>query len=273
MNLNELRKMHERLTSGNTGGGGDGNLDKYLKVNPGENHIRILPWKDDSRLFYSEASIHRYTDNEGKVKNYYCRKIENNPCPVCEFHFDLWKQHKALGLEPKVKSKFGDLATKIKGTPRYYMNVVDRAFLAANADKLPEAVRIFSTGQKVLKKIMDGVFNQDLVDETDPDNTTVLSLKKGNDFVLKLGKIGEFNNYDESSFRIKKNAAGKDKEIAVWMESLHDIHGLIKCGTAEEGKSIVDYLKTTIAMVPSGPTPYPQSDDLGEGEFQKELKV
>jgi hypothetical protein len=83
MNLNELRKKHEELLKGKTTGGGEGG-EKYLKVEPGKNTIRILPWKDDSKPFYAEAVIHRYNDDEGKLKNYYCRKTQNEACPVCD---------------------------------------------------------------------------------------------------------------------------------------------------------------------------------------------
>jgi len=181
--------------------------------------------------------------------------------------------HKELGLPPKTKSKFGDLATKIKGTPRYYLNVVDRRFQEANPDDTTGAVKILSTGQKVFKKIMDGIFNPDYLDENDPDNTNVLSIKKGNDFVLELGKSGEFNNYDQSTFRIKKTPAGNDREVRAWMESMHDIHGLIKIGDYDEGKKLVDMLRVNVDGARGPQRTIDEDDDLGEKRFNKELKV
>lgn len=272
MNLNELRKKHEELLKGKSTGNSEGGLDKYLKVEPGKNTIRILPWKDDSKPFYAEAIIHRFVNEEGKLQNYYCRKIQNEACPVCDFYFELWKMHKELGLPPKSKSKFGDMATKIKGTPRYYMNVVDRRHLESKSDDIAGAVKILSTGQKVFKKVLDGVFNTELMDENDPDNTNVLSLKKGNDFVLELGKSGEFNNYDQSTFRIKKTAAGSDRDIKIWMEAMHDIHGAIKVGEYDEGKRIVEALRVSLdtSMSPSRSN---DDDDMGERKFNKEVQV
>jgi len=272
MNLNELRKKHEELLKGKTPGSGGEGGEKYLKVEPGKNTIRILPWKDDSKPFYAEAIIHRYTDEEGKLKNYFCRKIQNESCPVCDFYFELWKMHKELGLAPKTKSKFGDLATKIKGTPRYYMNVVDRRHLENKPEDLGGAIKILSTGQKVFKKVLDGLFNPDMVDESDPENTNVISLKKGNDFVLELGKSGEFNNYDQSTFRIKKTAAGSDREIRVWMEVLHDIHGAIQVGEYDEGKRLVEALRLSLDTT-KGISQPSKDDDMGEKKFNKEVQV
>lgn len=274
MNLNELRKKHEELLKGGKTSGGSGNsLDSYLKVEPGKNIIRILPWKDDSKQFFAEAVIHRYESDDGKIQNYYCRKTQNESCPVCDFYFDLWKMHKELGLPPKTKSKFGDLATKIKGTPRYYMNVIDRRFQEANPENIEGAVKILSTGQKVFKKVMDGIFNSDYMDENDPDNTNVLSMKKGNDFVLELGKSGEFNNYDQSTFRIKKSAAGSDREIRVWMEAMHDIHAQMKIGDYDDGKAIVDSLRLQVGDARGPQRPMDGDDDLGEKKFNKEIRV
>lgn len=270
MNLNELRKKHEQLLKGKTGGGED-NGDKYLKIQDGKNTIRILPWKDDSKPFYAEAIIHRYFDEDNKLRNYYCRKMQNESCPVCDFYFDLWKMHKDLGLPPKTKSRYGDLATKIKGQPRYYMNVVDRRVMeGANADPA-NAIKILSTGQKVFKKVMDGIFNPDFLDESDPENTNVLALKKGNDFVLELGKSGEYNNYDQSTFRLKKTAAGSDREIKIWMEVMHDIHGLIEAGDYEEGKKIVQALG--VSLDNSDAPSFKKDDDMGDSKFNKGLQA
>tara|TARA_R110000868_G_scaffold13711_2_gene63566 strand:- start:13436 stop:14254 length:819 start_codon:yes stop_codon:yes gene_type:complete len=272
MNLNDLRKKHQELISGKMGGG-EGGGDKYLKVEPGKNIIRILPWKDENKEFYSEAMIHRYTDSEGKIQNYYCRKQQpGETCPLCELYFDLWKMHKALNLPKGVKSQFGDMATKIKPTPRYYMNVISRKALEEKGEDIAGALKIFSTGVKVFKKVIDHVFNEDFRDEADPDNTTVLSLKKGNDFILELGKSGEFNNYDNSVFRNKKTAAGSDREVKVWMDALHDIHSLIKISEYEEGKNVVDSLLASLNTV-GAPDRSAGDEDMGESKFNKEVQV
>jgi len=179
--------------------------------------------------------------------------------------------HKELGLPPKTRSKFGDLATKIKATPRYYMNVVDRRALENDPSNITGAVKILSVGQKVFKKVIETIFNPDYMDEEDPDNTNVLSLKKGNDFVLELGKSGEYNNYDQSVFRIKKTPAGSDRDIATWMESLHDIHSSIKISEYDAGKEIVQNLRLSVDGA-RGPSRN-EDDDMGDFKFSKEVRV
>lgn len=273
MNLEQLRKKHQELLAGKTPGGGEGGGEKFLKPEDGDNLVRILPWKDDTKSFYSESMIHRYTNEEGKTGNFYCRRPQNEKCPICDFYFDLWKMHKELGLEKGKKSKYGDLATQIKATPRYYMNAISRKALQTKPDDLVGALKIMSVGIKVFKKVMDGVFNPELMDEEDPENTNVLSLKKGNDFNLKLGKSGEYNNYDESTFRIKKTAAGSEKDIRAWMESLHDIHGLNPIGDYEEGSKIVQNLMSTLVVVGAPPKGNDDGGDLGESKFKKEVQV
>ena len=129
-----------------------------------------------------------------------------------------------------------------------------------------------STGQKVLKKILDGLFNPDMMDESDPENTNIISLKKGNDFVLELGKSGEFNNYDQSTFRIKKTPAGSDREIKIWLDVLHDIHNNVQVGDYDEGKRLVEYLRVSLDTSSSSPS-MPRDDDMGEKKFKKEVQV
>lgn len=270
--LEKLRQKHEELQSGKSGGGGDDFLKKFLKVELGKNVIRILPNKDETKEFYAESMIHRYTDENGRMSNFHCRKIQNEACPLCDLHWDLWKMHKELNLPKGQKSKYGNLATKIRGTPRYYINVVDRRLLEADPQNPGAAVKIFSTGQQVFKKIVADIMDPEFQDEEDPANTTMLSLKRGNDFILELTKKGDFNNYDNSKTRAKKSPAGTDKEIAAFMESLHDIHGMIKIGEYEEGKKIADNL---LVSLHSGNTPTKNSDEDSDGEdkFKESVTV
>lgn len=273
--LEELRKKHEAMFGEKSKGGGGGKtLDNYLDLKMGKKEVRILPGKNEPFDFFSKVDIHRYENEEGEVRSYYCRKMEvGEECPLCEFYFDLWKSHKALGLPPKTKSKYGDLATSIRGTPRFYMNVIDREILAQNPDDPAKAVKIFSTGQKVMKKITDGLYDTDLQDEKDPNNTTVLSLKLGNDFMIEKADVGGYNNYDGSKFRAKKGPAATPSQVAAIMESLHDIHGMIKISDYDEGKKIVDFLKVELSE--QGNTPPSKSsvdDEDSEEKFSKTLK-
>jgi len=268
--LEELRKKHQELinTSNTTKQSSGGGLEKYLKLEPGKNVIRILPGKKDKMEFYAESAIHRYEDVEGNTRNYHCRKVRNEHCPVCEFYFDLWKMHKDLGLEKGKKSKFGDMATKIKANPRYYMNVIDRRLQEGGQDP----VKIFSTGKKLFTKIMADVLDQEYMDEDDPENSLIIDLKNGNDYIVDLGKNGEYNSYDNSKVRAKKSPAGTNAEIASWMETATDLSALIQMGDYDTGKQIVENMKASLAPV-SNPKATKGNHDVSDDDYESSLEA
>lgn len=268
--LEELRKKHQELintTKGNGSSNSANALDKYIKLESGKNIIRILPGKKDKMEFYAESAIHRYEDAEGNSRSYHCRKVQNEHCPMCEFYFDLWKMHKDLGLEKGKKSKFGDMATKIKANPRYYMNVVDRR-LQESGNSNP--VKIFSTGKKLFAKIMADVLDQEYMDEDDPENSLIIDLKNGNDYIVDLGKNGEYNSYDNSKVRTKKSPAGTNAEVASWMESATDLTTLIQMGEYEIGKQIV---ATLLASLSPSPSYAKKSNNVSDDDYESSLEA
>lgn len=266
--LDELRKKHQELiNSTKTGPSSGGNaLDKYLKLEQGKNIVRILPGKKEKMEFYAESSIHRYEDAEGNSRNYHCRKVQNEHCPMCELYFDLWKMHKELGLEKGKKSKFGDMATKIKANPRYYMNVIDRRLQEAGK----EPVKLFSTGKKLFAKIMADVLDPEYMNENDPDNSLIIDLKNGNDYIIDFGKSGEFNSYDNSKVRAKKSPAGSAAEIAAWMEMATDLSTLIQMGDYDTGKEIVANLMASLSPPARDGR---VSKDVSDDDFESSLEA
>ena len=114
IDLNALRAKHAELS--NQGGSSSDFLKNFLQIQEGTNAIRILPSKDEDKLFYAETKIHRIPSGDGQVKNVHCRKVHGEACPLCDTYYGLWK-------EP---NKDEDLARQIKPRARYYMNVVDR---------------------------------------------------------------------------------------------------------------------------------------------------
>jgi len=206
IDLDALRAKHEEL-SADRKGNNDDFLKKFLSLDMGNTLIRILPGKDEDTLFYAETSIHRvpsggeFSDGKPKTRNFHCRKIHGEACPICDSYFALWK-------EPYSNE---DLARVIKPRPRYYMNVVDRR---------DDSVKILSCGQIIFKKIIGAMLDEDYGDITD--------LAKGHDYKIHKEMDGQWPKYDQSQPRPKAAAAGTKAEIAGWMESLHDIHGLVK---------------------------------------------
>lgn len=280
VSLQELRERHKKQLEeqeAKKNGGSGGETKDWAELDMGSNIVRILPGKEEAFDFYVESSLHKYTDAEGKYRNYHCRKTHGEACPVCDFYFDLWKRHKALGLPKGEKSKFGNLATAIKPKSRYYVRAVIRKLLNEKGFE-GSPVKYISLSQKLFDIVMAAITNPDFADENDPDNTTILSLEQGNDFDIKIVKQGEFNNFDQSTPKPKKSRAGTPQQIAEWMDAL-DLRTLVKKESYEDGAKIVQNLEATLNSVKvesksasSEEPPFEQDDD-GDAKFKKGLKV
>ena len=123
--LAELREMHKQMMSEDKVSSQGAKSSEWATFDDGDNIVRFLPGKEDPLEFFTEGSVHKYQDDQGMWRSYKCRKLSGDKCPVCDYYFDLWKRHKELNLgkdaEGKnVKSKYGDLAVKIKAKARYF---------------------------------------------------------------------------------------------------------------------------------------------------------
>ena len=202
IDLEAIRQKHAEISNG-PGGGGGNFMDTFLVLKEGSNVVRILPGKDEDTQFYAETKIHRVqSEEDGKFRNVHCRQIHGEKCPLCELYYGLWKTG--------VKSD-EDIARKVKGRSRYYMNVVDRE---------TGQVKILSTGIMLFTKILNTILDEDYGDITD--------LKSGHDFKIIKEMLDKFPRYDQSSARPKSTEAGSKAAVAEWMDSLHDVHGLVK---------------------------------------------
>ena len=210
IDLNALRAKHAEL-SNNVAARSDF-LKNFLQIQEGTNLLRILPSKDEEKLFYGETKIHRipYADS---TRNVHCRKIHGEACPLCDLYYGLWKTG---------KEEDEALARQIKPRARYYMNVVDRE---------SGEVRILSVGVILFKKIIAAMLDEDFGDITD--------LETGHDFKIIKVMEGQWPKYDQSQPRPKSSGAGSKAQVAAWMDSLHDIHALVKLEDYEDVKKAV----------------------------------
>ena len=243
IDLELLRQKHAELSAGPSGENSDF-LSKFMKIKEGTNVVRILPWKDDDNLFYAETKIHRVPTGEGRDRNIHCRKMQGEACPVCDAYFALWN-------EP---NKNEDLARKIKPRARYYLNVVDRA---------TEEVKILSIGVILFKKIIAAMLDEDFGDITD--------LQTGNDFKIVKVMEGQWPRYDQSAPRPKSDEAGHQSQIAAWMESLHDIHNLVKVEDYDELKKVEMDLMGTVTES-SEPVDAGNKDAVSTEDYLDQLK-
>lgn len=271
--LAELRERHKnKIEEENNKGSQGGSGGDFANFKDGDNWVRILPGKDDPLDFFAESAIHKITGPDGKTSNYQCRKVHGEECPLCELYFDLWKRHKALNLKKGERSKFGNLATSIKPKKRFYAKVVVRALQEAKEDP----VKYVAMSERLFDRVFAAVVNPDLTDEDDPDNTTILSLEKGNDFNIRITKQGDFNSFDESAPRIKKTRAGNPQEVLAWVDSPLNPKSLVKIGDYDEGVKIAQNLESTLNTVKNEtatPSKAVTSEEDNDAKFQKGLKV
>jgi len=243
IDLDKLREKHEQLNNPQ-GGTNTDFLKKFYQIPEGSNAVRILPWKDEEREFYAETKIHRIPGPDGSVKNVHCRKVHGDKCPLCDLYFGLWKTG---------RKEDEDLARQIKPRARYYMNVLDRE----SGD-----VKILSVGVILFKKIIGAMLDEDFGDITDP--------AEGHDFKIVKEMEGQWPKYDQSQPRPKSSPLGSTAEVAGMMESLHEIHGLVKLEEYDDVKLIAE------GLVPSstqGVSPEkPETEAVADGDYLSKLQ-
>jgi len=241
INLEALRAKHEQLNNPQMGNNADF-LKKFYQIPEGSNAIRLLPWRDDEKEFYAETKIHRVPGPDGSVRNIHCRKIHGEACPMCELYFALWKTG---------RKEDEDMARKIKPRARYYMNILDRE----SGD-----VKILSIGVILFKKIIGAMLDEDFGDITDPET--------GHDFKIVKEMEGQWPKYDQSQPRPKSSPLGSKAEIASCMESLHEIHELVKLEEYEDVKKAAAIL-TGVAV--QG-TPLSETKEVSDTDYLSKLQ-
>lgn len=243
IDLNALRKKHEQLNNPASANNQDF-IKKFYQIPEGTNSVRILPWKDEDKEFYAETKIHRVPQPDGSVKNMHCRKIHGEACPLCDLYFALWKTG---------RSEDEDLARKIKPRSRYYMNVLDRE---------SNEVKILSVGVILFKKIIGAMLDEDFGDIT--------NVEQGHDFKIVKEMEGQWPKYDQSQPRPKASSLGTKKEISSTMDSLHEIHDLVRLETYDDVKQATGML--TGMPVQENTNPTTPSEDVEDGDYLNKLQ-
>lgn len=202
LDFDKIREEYARLNGQNKQQ--DEGQSDFLKLEDGETVVRLLPGKDDETLFYASTALHYVPQADGKSKVYTCNKVHGEPCPICDAYYAAWKMVDAGVIER-------DQARSLKPTKTYYYNVMDRE---------SGEVKILRVGIKLHTKVIETIMDEDYGDVTD--------LETGHDFKIIKAKEGPWTNYDKSTFRPKSTPAGIKRDVAAWMDSLHNIHGLVK---------------------------------------------
>lgn len=257
IDLNALRAKHEQLSNPKAAAGGNNQdfLNKFYRVQEGDNYVRILPASEGSdKPFYAETKIHRVPDGQGGVRNYHCRKVHGEKCPMCELYYALWK----TGVKEDE-----DLARQIKPRSRYYLNVLDR-----NTDE----VKIFSIGMILFQKIMETMLDPDYADLFEKAENGILDTKIGHDFKVSMFKEGQWPKYDRSMFRPRGSELGSAQQVDEVMNSLHDIHDLVKLEEYDTLMEAAQNLRPELGVVRERPAPSQETPESGsDDDFTRRL--
>jgi len=257
--LAELREMHKNMNS--EGKKSTGSSNGFWSPEEGDNVVRFLPGKEDPLDFFVETKLHAYQDEEGRWNYYKCRKTQNEKCPMCELYYDLWKRHNDAGLGRDDDSKFATMARMIKPRPRFYSAAIIRSL----EEKGEDPVKLLSMSKQLFDRVMQTMISEDFQDEDDPNNTTMISLTRGNDFNIRMTRQGQFPSYVESMGKYKKTPAAKsDSLIAEYVDNNLNLASLGEIDSYEKGKEIMMMLETTLTPVKTESTP----PWKGEGDLQ-----
>jgi hypothetical protein len=256
--LAELREMHKNMNSDTKKSGGSSN--GFWSPQEGDNVVRFLPGKEDPLDFFVETKLHAYQDDDGKWNYYKCRRTQHEKCPMCELYYDLWKRHNDEGLGRDDESKYATMARMIKPRPRYYSAAIIRSL----EEQGESPVKILSMSKQLFDRVMQTMISDDFQDEDDPDNTTMISLERGNDFNIRVTKQGQWPSYVESQGKYKKTPAAKTEAlIAEYMDNDLNLATLGEIDSYEKGKEITMNLQTTLNPVKTESAPPWSSDEGG----------
>jgi hypothetical protein len=135
------------------------------------------------------------------------------------------------------------------------MNILDRE---------TNDVKILSIGMILFQKIVGAMIDSDFGDITD--------IEKGHDFKIVKHMEGQWPRYDQSQPRPKSSPLGTKAEIAKVMDTLHDIHGLVKLEEYDEVKRIAETLAIGGKLTPSEKdAPNEESEEEG-GDYISKLR-
>ena len=79
---------------------------------------------------------------------------------------------------------------------------------------------------------------------------------------------GQWPKYDQSAPRPKSSPLGSKAEVSAAMDSLHDIHALVKLEDYEDVKNMTN----TLIGLDISDEPSPQNEEVADNEYLKKLQ-
>lgn len=232
LDLNELRQEQTRLETS----GQNNFLDNFVRMPEGEGVVvvRILPPRKGQKL-YCVTRTHKLGQ-----KNIHCPQTLVNGkwqgfCPVCNYYRNLWKESDTKGGDEAEQLRAE--ARSIKPLERYYYNVIVRSLHNPNTGETEKDVgpKILSIGKQLHARIIRAILGDPALEEPELGDVTDRETGRDLKIIKRLRKTGSeaYPNYDESKFA-GPSSLGTDKQIAQWMEGLHDLQALRQVKNTED---------------------------------------
>lgn len=233
--------------------------------------MRFIP--DPNDVPFNHIRKHNFNYMVDGVKKYYIKNCINTfgfdkECPLCkknnEYYNSAFKEDKELYEQRKAKHS-------------YTANVL----IIQNANK-PEdegKVFLFEYGNKIADKIKGRRFPSEQ-DKQDPDFKSFdpFDWYEGADFKLKVKKVGDYPNYDDSTFSNPKEI-GSDDFIDSLIEKSYDLSEFMdvsKFPTNEETAKVlssilgIDIPDTPVVEKKSNPKPVNKIEEFTRSEPEPE---
>jgi len=161
----------------------------------GKNTYRIVPWK---AVFFFKAILHYGFKRAGGTREmaYPCLLMfGKKSCPICDYHEELGKS----GSENKQK-----LATRIRPTTKYYVNILDR-------DRTSEGIKVYGFSNKMMRTLKGYLEDEDYGDITDPE--------EGRDIIITR----EGTSFTNTSYDLRVRAKSSPLDYDGWEDEIHNL--------------------------------------------------
>ena len=215
-------------------------IRRKLNKLSGQNSRQNTSWRPQEGEEHTVRLL-SFPDNDGQPfkELWFYYNIGNNPGLLAPYQFGNPDpiQELITKLRDDGSKESYELAKKLYPKMRCYAPVVVRG----EEDK---GVRIWAFGKTVYQSLLNIMLDEDYGDIT--------NLTEGWDFKVVKDTQGQWPNYDKSAPKPKQSSAGSDKQIAEWMDELHDIHGLVKLPEYDELKNLAMEMEGLVTGRPTG---------------------
>ena len=234
----DMSKVKTMLTNLESPGGRQKN--DLVKLPKGDHTIRIVPYKLDRSMPFQELHFH-YGINR---QTFLCpKRMDNDPCPICEFASSVWKDFEKTGDE-NLKTVFKNLMPKM----RVYVPIVVRkssdGTIVYSEDN--KNVKWWGISPKTYEELLAEIIASDGegIDVTDPAN--------GLDITVKMDNfMGREDRFAVSRVKTVRKPSpivdGTEDELEALIDTCEDINEIFRFREISEMKSALSAHAGTVA--------------------------